>query len=208
MFHRAGRVTASVCYQVSKTKPEKPSRSLINSIVQYNSQCDNKYTKHGRNMEPVAREYYKNIMVEHSNLVVCETGLHVRAICPFLGASPDWIVSCSCHAESLLEIKCPFKYRNSISGWEQDKDLPIDENKKMKQNHIHYYQIQLQIFVCNKKMCGFFIYISGAHEESFLITVPCNYGLLEKLLNDLKTKFMRAILPEIVSRGSEQNDCM
>ena len=55
-------------------------------------------------------------------------------------------------------------------------------------------------------MCDFFVYISGAPEESFLITVPCNYGLLEKLLNDLRTKFMRAILPEMVSRGSEKND--
>jgi len=119
--------------------------------MQYNSQCDNKYTKYGRNMEPVARQYYKNTMMEkHSNLVVCETGLNVKAICPFLGASPDGIVSCSCHTERLLEIKCPFKYRDSISGWEQDKDFPIDENMEMKPNHRYYYQAQLQMFVCSK----------------------------------------------------------
>ena len=158
-------------------------------------------------MEPVAREYYKNIMMEkHSNLVFCEKGLHVRAICPFLGASPDGIVSFSYHAEKLLEIKCPFKYRNIISGCEQNKDFPIDDNKEMKQNHRYYDQVQLQMLVCSKTMCDFFVYISSAPEENFLITVPCNYGLLEKLLNNLKTKFMNVILPETVSRGSEKND--
>jgi len=151
ILHRTGIITASVCHQVYKTKLEKPSKSLINSIMQYNSQCDNKYTKYGRNMEPVARQYYKKTMMEkHSNLVVCETGLNVKAICPFLGASPDGIVSCSCHTERLLEIKCPFKYRDSISGWEQDKDFPIDENMEMKPNHRYYYQAQLQMFVCSK----------------------------------------------------------
>ena len=135
-----------------------------------------------------------NVMMEkHSNLVVCETGLHVRAICPFLGASPDRIASCSCHAEKILETKCPFKYRNSICGWEQDRDFPVDENYEMKQNHRYFYQVQLQMLVCSKTMCDFFVYISSAPEESFLITVPYNYGLLEKLLNDFKTKFMTVI---------------
>jgi len=156
MLHRSVRITVSVCHQVSKTKLEKPSKSLINSILQYNSQCDNKYTKYGRKLEPVAREYYMNIIERHSNLVACETGLHVRAICTFLGASPDGIVSCSYHAERLLEIKCPFKYKNSISGWEQDKDFPIDENIEMKPNHRYYYQVQLQMFVCSKTMMWFF----------------------------------------------------
>ena len=156
MLHKAGRITASVCHQVSKTKLEKPSKSLINSIMQYNSQCDNKYTKYGRNMEPVAREYYKNIMMEkHSNLLACETGLHVRLICLSLGASPGGIVSHSFPAERLLEMKFPFKYRNSISGWEQDKDLTIHENMEMKQNHRYYYQVQLKMLVCSKTMCDF-----------------------------------------------------
>ena len=70
---------------------------------------------------------------------------------------------------------------------------------EMKLNHRYYYQVQLQMFVCSKTICDFFVYISSAPEESFLITVPCNYGLLEKLLNDLKAKFMKVILPEIVS---------
>ena len=36
------------------------------------------------------------------------------------------MVSCySCHGESLLEIKCPLKYRENLKGWEFDKDFPI-----------------------------------------------------------------------------------
>ena len=57
MLHRAGRITASTCYHVSKTKIEKPSRSLINNIMQYDSQYDNRYTRYGKSMEPIARDY-------------------------------------------------------------------------------------------------------------------------------------------------------
>ena len=32
---------------------------------------------------------------------------------PFLGASPNALVECSCCGEGVLEIKCPFKYKES-----------------------------------------------------------------------------------------------
>ena len=81
-------------------------------------------------MEPVAREYYKNIMMEHSSLVVCETGLYVRAICPFLGASPDEIVSCNCHAERLLEIKYPLSTEIVSVVGNRTKTFPLMKTSK------------------------------------------------------------------------------
>uniref|UniRef100_A0A1X7V4J3 YqaJ viral recombinase domain-containing protein n=1 Tax=Amphimedon queenslandica TaxID=400682 RepID=A0A1X7V4J3_AMPQE len=68
---------------------------------------------------------------------------------PFLGASPDAIVSCECHGHGVVEVKCPFRI--------EDK-LPEDNIKgffmkkvdvwSLQHDHAYYYQVQLQMRVC------------------------------------------------------------
>eukprot|EP00795_Rhopilema_esculentum_P016088 gene16088-7440_t len=101
MVHRAGRITASVCYQVAKMKNNP---SLIKSIMQYKT-FDSKYTKYGRDMEPLAKENcVSEESVKHSDFHLKQCGLIVDATAPFLGAPPDGLVSCSCHGNGILEI--------------------------------------------------------------------------------------------------------
>lgn len=70
--------------------------------------------KWGLKCEPVARKAYEaHLKSSHSNATVLETGLCVNQTQPYLRASPDGLVACSCHGEKwLLEIKCPFSARN------------------------------------------------------------------------------------------------
>ena len=88
MLHRAGRITASTCYQVSHTKINNPSQSLIAKLMQYEacSNGNNKYTRYGKKLEPSARDCYRNRMSkQHGNLKVIESGFHVRVlVLPFL----------------------------------------------------------------------------------------------------------------------------
>ena len=55
MLHRAGRITAFVCSQVFDMRI---SKSLICKIMQYNGDFTSKYTQHGKDMEPKAREQF------------------------------------------------------------------------------------------------------------------------------------------------------
>ena len=57
------------------------------------------------------------------------------AASPFLGASTDGLVTCSCHENRFLEIKCPYNYRNGFEGWQNDKNFPLAANKAMKKGH-------------------------------------------------------------------------
>jgi len=144
---------ASALKAAASMQPHSERHKIICSKLQSNdSSCKNPILAVEDDAEAIDHSLMETDDLHAEHLVACETGLHVRAICTFLGASPDGIVSCSYHAERLLEIKCPFKYKNSISGWEQDKDFPIDENIEMKPNHRYYYQVQLQMFVCSKTM--------------------------------------------------------
>jgi len=68
----------------------------------------------GLKCESVAKKAYESLMRNsHSSLVISHSGLCVDADYPFLRASPDGIVTCSCHGESwLIEAKCPWNARN------------------------------------------------------------------------------------------------
>ena len=36
------------------------------------------------------------------------TGLHINAKFPYLGASPGSLIQCDCHGKGVLDIKCPY----------------------------------------------------------------------------------------------------
>lgn len=63
--------------------------------------------KRGLLLERPARDTFKEKNQNHVDLEVKESGLVLSRYHPFLGASPDGLVACSCCKERLLEIKCP-----------------------------------------------------------------------------------------------------
>ena len=108
VLHRAGRITASLSKLVYASKSEKLSKSTMDIVLQYASKVDVPATRYGTKMEKTARESYNSKMIaQHADFEVKETGLHISLDQPYLGASPDGLVNCSCHSNGLLEIKCP-----------------------------------------------------------------------------------------------------
>ena len=137
--------------------------------MQYGSFLDVPATRYGKDMEPIARESFTEyISKHHERVLVKETGLHVHPNYSCIGASPDGIVCCSCHGESLLEVKFPFKYRKNLKGWEFDKDFSISASGETEKSHRYYYQMQHQMFVSNKKLTFFYIWSKYPRQKNFL----------------------------------------
>lgn len=69
-------------------------------------------TRWGCHQEIEAREYYASLSSKHTSLAFEELGLFLNTKHPFIGASPDGLVSCSCCSEGICEIKVrtPFEY--------------------------------------------------------------------------------------------------
>ena len=159
--HRAGRSTASVSKMAYGTNIDSPSNTFINCIMQYTPPVVVAATKYGIEMEPIARKAFTGYFkLYHENVKVTETGLHVNTNFPYLGASPDGLVLCSCHGKGLLEIKCPFKYRENL--WIKDGNMtPLFQ--------YHQMEILEQViniaFKCSTKcllqMCNLHISIYG-----------------------------------------------
>ena len=100
------------------------SKSLI---VGGNSgrQCDFcSYCVGHSDYEKVAvQEFKQKVSPSHTSFELKFTGLHVNPKFPYLGASPDGLVSCECCGEGLLEIECPYSNRHTSPT---SADMPRD----------------------------------------------------------------------------------
>ena len=108
---RAGRITSSVVHDVLHTRMEAPAKSVIKKICSDTpSQLNVPAINWGRDKESVARDDYLHYMSSrHQDMEVTEAGLYISKASPYLAASPDGIVKCTCHGTGVLEIKCLFK---------------------------------------------------------------------------------------------------
>ena len=134
-------------------------------------------------MEPVAKGKM------HDSFEVKESGLVIDADIPGLGATPDGIVLCNCHGKGVMEIKFPYKCKDGLEGWQNDRDFPVAENFWMKRDHKYYYQIQLQMELCKAEFGYFYIY-GGHKKEGMLCMVGKNDDLNPCLKVILLDKFL------------------
>ncbi|XP_039875475.1 uncharacterized protein LOC120726167 isoform X2 [Simochromis diagramma] len=114
---RAGRVTASKLKQVLKTNPQQPSKSLIKAICYPEAyRFTTAATSYGCKHEAQARGAYEKLMSqEHAGFSCMDSGLWLNPKWPYMGSSPDGIVTCDCHGTGICEIKCPHSQRDAVN---------------------------------------------------------------------------------------------
>jgi len=83
-----------------------------------------------------------------------DSGLVINSQWPFIAASPDGIINCTCHGQGVLEIKCPYshRYESVEEAASNDENFCLKEDQgiiKLDSTHAYYHQIQIQLFVCN-----------------------------------------------------------
>ena len=77
--------------------------------------------------------YGYHVSPMHQSCRTKKCGLYLSTQFPFLGASPDAIVSCSCCDTSVVEIKCPYMHRDvTICEALLDKDFCLDNDVNFK----------------------------------------------------------------------------
>ena len=135
--------------------------------------------------------------------VVHQCGLVVDPKYPFLGASPDRMVCCSCCGKGLLEIKCPFKYRD----YSPTDDQVLSDSKyclkrspngniHLSSKHKYYYQVQGQIALCNAIYCDF---VCWTEKGLFIERIKRDEDLITTMLPQLKQFFLGYLLPELLT---------
>lgn len=210
--YRAGRVTASRFKAAAHTDLSQPSQSLLKAICYPESyKFSNKATRWGCDHEKTAREaYFSKIVGNHLNLTVTDSGLVIHPQYPHFGASPDGYVKCRCCGCGVIEIKCPFSCKDR-SFLEASDDgtfclaSSVDGNLVLKQTHAYFYQVQLQMKLCDVDFCDFVIW---ADEELVVNRINRDETFLTEAI-DKATKFFKyGILPELIGKWYTRPPCV
>ena len=97
---------------VCRTSVEKPALSLIKRIC-YPVPFRSIATEWGKENEINAQDQYVLLQSSnHENLSFRNSGFVISELHPYIGASPDGILSCSCCNSWCLEIKCPYSFKD------------------------------------------------------------------------------------------------
>ena len=166
---RQWRITASYFGRVCKMRKSTSPVKLANTIT---TQCQKQLIplacSWGKDNEPIAvTAYIQHMKNCKRNISVSPTGLRINPDFPYLGASPDGLVTdADCpDPNGILEVKCPFKYRNlDPNQAAENKDFCSelkDGMLKLKKKHNYFYQIQGQMAITSRKWCDFVIYTNN-----------------------------------------------
>lgn len=193
---RCGRITSSRFGDVFKRKTW--SDCFIDSFIN-SRKINTKATTWGRNHEKKALEAYRSWSLQnHSDVTISESGLFVLKEVPYLGASPDALVACSCCGKGLVEIKCPFKHRNVLPEEAAANDLKfcLNPNLELKNDHNYHYQIQGQLLITKREYCDLIVWTTKGFTIS-RITISKDCESEEQLLQKLKEFFFHCLVPKL-----------
>lgn len=143
--------------------------------------------------------------LSHTNVLVGAAGFRIPPLHPFVGASADGYVSCSCCGSGVLEIKCPFKARNlSLSEAAMSADFCLEKDAqgtlRLKRDHAYYYQVQMQLFVTEKCYCDFIVWTEREGTSPFVERVTPDLAFFEEKLECARDFFIKCLLPELMGK--------
>lgn len=165
--HRKGRITASRFRAACKTSVVKPAESLVRQILQQTTPPKSASLSWGLENEEKVRQLYVEMMSSmHAEFEVETTGLHVNPKYPYLGASPDGLVTCACCGNGLLEVKCPYSVRQSPPTCAAYLHAAENGGYSLSRDHEYYFQIQGQMGITERPYCDFVCWtLVGIHRE-------------------------------------------
>ncbi len=198
---RVGRITASLAKEVVT---HKHGDSLVNKILGRCSHATGPAIEHGVKHEPVARiQFISRQQHKHKNFKVAQKGIYIDNEFPCLGASPDGIISCSCHDESVLEIKCTYKFKDILPGEipKADSSYHFYTDKSnalcIKPSSPWFFQTQFQMGVTGLKMCHLVVHTM---RDIAVICIPFDAGVWENLKAKSLELFNNKVIPALMQQ--------
>ena len=194
---RKGRLTASNFYRIHtrmetlKSNPGTDLSKLVKSILNPDDISNLPAIQHGKKMEPQAVSFLMQLLKRsHTNVKFQECGLYVDGKMPYLGASPDGVVTCDCHGVMLVEVKCPSR---------KLEDCDFLSEGRLREKHRYYGQVQGQMMVTGIMASYFLAYLS--EEDYRLDVVQYDTDFCEGMRMNLSRFYCDMIAPCLLNKA-------
>ncbi|XP_028320221.1 uncharacterized protein LOC114474256 isoform X2 [Gouania willdenowi] len=210
---RKNRITASIAHQITHSRfangtSKTPPLSYLSAITGEAKPVQTRAMDWGVRMEAEAVDSYQKLKSAslRRRVSILSCGLFVDAHRPWLAASPDGIVTDSVSGQwlSCLEVKCPYKHRNTrvedacrddahfcLEILDQDAEPPV---YVLKRSHQYFTQVQVQLAVTGLHKADFVVYTL---KETAIVPVTFDPSLWEDTVSKLETFYRDAVLPHI-----------
>ncbi|XP_035670045.1 uncharacterized protein LOC118411675 [Branchiostoma floridae] len=164
--YRQGRITASNLYEaVRKVRSDETvseqNTSFLKKVMDYGPRPYAPAIYWGQyNEKSAVDKFVKLNRRHHKKLRADACGTVLCAEYPFLSASPDAVITCTCCGVRPLEVKNPYTNRHlSINKFAELPDTCLDitstGKKRLNACHSYYYQVQAQL-LCLQADSGYF----------------------------------------------------
>lgn len=161
------------------------------------------HKSYGCKHEAQARGAYEKLMSqEHAGFSCMDSGLWLNPKWPYMGSSPDGIVTCDCHGTGICEIKCPHSQKDAVNlrmrAGEKGFCLISDgDNVTLDPTHDYYYQIQAQLHIANAEYCDFVVW---NRNDIFVERILPDLEFWDDAIPKVECFFRNSILPEILGQ--------
>ena len=150
----------------------------------------------------IARKKYVELLGKsHNDFFVIKSGLILHPSFSFFGATPDGIVNCSCHGPGVLEIKCPFRCKEaSFKETATQASFCLEEHDdglRLKEDHAYYYQVQLQMKMCQVDYADFVVW---KEEDLFVQRIKIDKEFIDDAMERAEPFVKQGILPELIGK--------
>ena len=143
----------------------------------------------------------------HTNLTVRKGGLVINPQYPWLGASPDGILTCDCHEMGVLEVKAPSSLEHStlVEKSKQDSTFCLKEvggKLFLKRDHQYFYQVQTQIHLTQASYCDFAVWGpgKGGNGEMHIERIPPDTDFFESMCEKVSKFVKKCVITELVAK--------
>ncbi len=204
---KAPRLTSSNFGQVLRRNPKIAVTTLVRQLA-YPKFKGNSYTNHGLNEEPATKMDYEALKSKETgkNVIVKQCGLYICEENPFLGSSPDGIVTEDGKPVGLIEMKNVLKNKTITFEKQAVKKkstfcLKLDDNGKLYLNtkHEYFYQIHGQMNICNFEWVDFVVRSLNPYQIYIQRVYRDQAFWNDTMPPKLKAFYFKAMLPELAA---------
>ena len=208
--HKIGRITASsfaTAHNFDCAEGPSEERDMVNSIVLGTSASGSASPlKYGTDNKENAKALYLKNPHTHKkpkSVRLTECGLFLDKENPLIGASPNWLVTCDCCADGVLQVKCCYKHRDiaprEIPRADSKYHLIYNKQKKLALDSRSYwhYQVVGLLGVTEMSYCDLVVYTD---KGIAIVRVPGDADLYDAVEEESGYIYEEWILPDLTKQ--------